>query len=499
MGGTGPPSGVDALAVLGALQVALVVVDADGVVVYANDAARSLAGQSSGGLIGRTFDDTRWRARDRTGRLLERDEYPVARALGGELVERAELLVDTEDGGTMVLLAKATPLDDGQGAVTHVVATTHDITAATGWEAKLATSRARFAAVFEHAVEAMLLFDDDGHYLQANPAAGRLLGVEPDQLVGRHFSTIMADTTGSDERWSELMRAGMKEDLVDLVRSDGAIVTVAAESVAGVEPGVNLTVWRDVTEQRRVVEALERAVVREREAAGEQANAAALKDVFLSAVSHELRTPMAAIAGFNDTLREHGGRLDDDRARELLERQHDNIRRLEELLEDLLDLDRLKRGLGVVTREHTTLAEVVEGSVLAATEDLERVGTEVEDAPVHLDAHKLERIISNLVSNAIRHTPAGTAVVVRAWLDEDEVVVEVEDDGPGLPPELRENAFEMFVKGSGEQARRAGTGVGLGIVRQFARLMGGDATHGTGELGGLLVRVTVPDAAPAQE
>jgi PAS domain S-box-containing protein len=483
---------VELTAVLDATTAAIMVIDSEGLITYANHMTAALAGLAQDELIGTYFDNSEWRARDRTGRLLERDEYPVGRALAGESVVGAELLVDNPDRGTVVMMASAVPLLDADGRVAHVVATVEDVTEATGWEAQVEASAARFAAVFDHAAEAMLLFDDGGAYLEVNPAAARLLRREADDLVGRHYREVMADPADSESRWSHLMRTGMNEDIVELVRGDGTAVTVAAQSVVGVEPGVNLTVWRDVTEQLRTTAALEHAVEREREAGREQAHVATMKDVFLSAVSHELRTPLTAIAGVNDTLLTHAHRLDGDLARELLVRQQHQISRLQDMLADLLDLDRLRRGLMLAAPTSAVLSEVVAAAAVEVGDGLTDLTVDVEGADVLLDTAKVQRIVVNLLANAARHTPAGTRVEVRGHVRDGMVVLEVEDDGPGLPPELHDVVFDMFVKGSGERARSSGTGVGLGLVRQFSRLLGGDAEVSDGDLGGVCIRVTLP-------
>ena len=118
------------------------------------------------------------------------------------------------------------------------------------------------------------------------------------------------------------------------------------------------------------------------------------------------------------------------------------------------------------------------------------------DTIVLVDRAKVERMVENLVVNAVRHTPRGSRVEVRCACTPDHLVIEVEDDGAGIPAQLRDTVFDMFAKGDSGRARAEGTGVGLALVREFAQLMNGSVELDQGELGGTLVRLAIPQAPP---
>ncbi len=200
------------------------------------------------------------------------------------------------------------------------------------------------------------------------------------------------------------------------------------------------------------------------------------KDLFLSALSHELRTPLTSIVGIAHTVRDHEERLEPAQKRDLMGRMVVNSQRLERLLTDLLDLRRLQEGAAALGLTIVGLPDVVEAA-LADVECGDRsVHVDVPAVAVNIDRSKVERIIVNLVANACKHTPPESTIWVRVSAADAVLRIVVEDDGPGVSDELKLSVFEAFQQGP--QSRddpSPGTGVGLSIVDQFARLHGGHA------------------------
>ncbi len=259
----------------------------------------------------------------------------------------------------------------------------------------------------------------------------------------------------------------------------------------------------DVTERKRAERALQRserkyseAFRREREATQRLRALDAMKNTFLEAVSHDLRTPLTSILGSALTLEQGAETLSPEDARDLVHRVASNARKLERLLADLLDLDRLQRGIISPQRRATDVGAVVRQAVEES--DL-LAGRRVEiDAPsfvLAVDAAKVERIVENLVANAGRHTPEGSALWVRVEPAEGAVTIVVEDEGPGVPVELREAVFEPFRQGPAtESTHSPGVGVGLSLVARFAELHGGRAWVEERPGGGASFRVFLPSA-----
>ena len=214
-----------------------------------------------------------------------------------------------------------------------------------------------------------------------------------------------------------------------------------------------------------------------------------VRENILATVSHELRTPLTSITGFALTLRERGDELSPEVRRELLRNLTEQSFKLEQLLSDLLDLDRLREGRAELALEETDLTEIA-ARVAAAHEPVEVVG---EPVTAVVDRAKIERILENLVTNAVKHTAPGTRIVVTVSADgDDSALIRVDDEGPGVAEGDRNMIFELFSRSPREGADVAGAGVGLALVAQFAALHDGQAWVEDGEMGGASFRVRLP-------
>jgi signal transduction histidine kinase/putative methionine-R-sulfoxide reductase with GAF domain len=239
----------------------------------------------------------------------------------------------------------------------------------------------------------------------------------------------------------------------------------------------------DVTEGKRAEQALRRseqkyseAFHREREATQRLRALDEMKNTFLEAVSHDLRTPLTSILGSAVTLEQSGMDIPHEDAIDLLRRIASNARKLERLLGDLLDLDRLQRGIITPQRRRIDVGALVRGAV----REFEQLGgREVEcgsdELIANVDPPKVERIVENLLSNASRHTSPDSRIWARVERREDGLLIVVEDEGVGVPDELKDAIFEPFRQGPGPASTSPGVGVGLSLVARFAELHGGRA------------------------
>lgn len=251
---------------------------------------------------------------------------------------------------------------------------------------------------------------------------------------------------------------------------------------------------RDVTIQVRSEEALRTALERERRATEELRRVDELRTSFLRAVSHELRTPLTSILGFAETAERLSG--DAEAQRGYLHRVVANARRLETLVNDLLDVERLAHDHDEARMVPIDLDELVR-RVLRRTEAGDhRLELDVAPTRVVGDATTLERAVDNLVRNAVRHTPPGTTIVARVRATDDGAEVVVEDDGPGVPAELRQRIFEPFEQGAEASGSASpGTGIGLSLVRRFVELHAGTVTLGDRPGGGARFTIRLPGGA----
>ena len=325
--------------------------------------------------------------------------------------------------------------------------------------------------------------------IQRDPGLWRKI-VHPDDRE-RVLAADAASNSGDGDHFSMEFR---------MIRKDGRIVWVQDEATLVRIPG-KAPYWQgfmlDVTERKLTEEQLARALNVEREAAQRLRSVDEMKNTFLQAVSHDLRTPLAAILGLAITLERGDVHLAEDEARDLAGRIADNARKLERLVTNLLDMDRLARGIVTPKLVSTDVGLLVE-KVVAESDMIEPARLTVDTHPVTIqaDAAKIERIVENLLANTARHTPANAHVWVTVRDFGGGALLIVEDSGVGVPPELREVIFEPFRQGPEAPQHSPGVGVGLTLVRRFAELHGGRAWIQEREGGGASFRVFLPADGP---
>jgi signal transduction histidine kinase len=224
-----------------------------------------------------------------------------------------------------------------------------------------------------------------------------------------------------------------------------------------------------------------------------------LKNTLLHAVSHDLKGPTAAVLGAVSTLRrEEQLRLTDDQRSSLFEVIEMSGRKTNRLLDDLLDLDRIDRGLLHPDRQPTDVGALA-GRVVRECEALPAhpVRVEADTVLVDVDPTMVERVIENLLVNAARHTPLGTPVLVTVQGHADGIELAVEDEGPGIPDDLKLVLFDSFRQGPGSNG--GGVGIGLSLVKRFAELHGGSARALDRTGGGARFVISLPGHVTQQE
>jgi two-component system phosphate regulon sensor histidine kinase PhoR len=339
---------------------------------------------------------------------------------------------------------------------------------------ELATQRGLMTEVLDALGEAVVAFDRSGRTVLVNPTARSMLEL---------------DNKGLGRTAAELLRSPEIVELVDSARSgermeSGVTLERAQrrelEASAGPLPdGGTLLVLRDLTELRRLEK---------------------VRQDFVANVSHELRTPVATIQAHAETLVD-GALIDPVAGPDFSAAIHRNARRLSDLLNDLLELSRLDAGQRSLASTPVELAPLV-AEVAAALEPLReaRDTTLTLEIPqrtlVQADPRALERVLANLLDNALRHGKEGGAVRMVASLDEGLCRIEVSDDGPGIPSDQQDRVFERFYRIDAARSRqRGGTGLGLSIARHLTESMGGRIGVLNQDHGGALFWVEIP-AAP---
>jgi PAS domain S-box-containing protein len=362
-------------------------------------------------------------------------------------------------------------------------------------------SEARKSAIVESALDCIVVMDEQGRITEFNPAAERAFGYARSEVVGREVADVMIppEVRGRyREGLARYLRNGQSDVLdrrleMTAMRADGTEfpVELAIARVHMGGPAMFTGYIRDITDRRRAELEIARALETERQAGQQLRELDELKNMFLEAVSHDLRTPLSAVLGFALTLEREDVELTPDVRRDMAGRLAANARKLDRILCNLLDLDRLIRGVVEPNLELARVDTLVRRVVGEA--DFLSGRTVTIDAPpieARVDVAKVERVVENLLVNAGKHATSSSRVCVRVLMEDRFVVIVVEDDGPGIEPALRERIFEPFRQGT--QHASPGTGIGLSLVARFAELHGGRAWVEAREEGGASFRVALP-------
>jgi PAS domain S-box-containing protein len=234
-----------------------------------------------------------------------------------------------------------------------------------------------------------------------------------------------------------------------------------------------LGVLVDVTDRRRVHE-LRHELASERAQNLLLSAADEAKTFAMQAVSHDIRTPLAAILGLAVTLESRAEEMSAGEVRDLSSRIVQNSRRLDRIVTDLLDLDRLQRNGLAANLRPVDLGTLVR-QLVTRTEAVTERRLQLDSGPVHAraDPTMVERIVENLLTNAVKHTPGDSRIWVRVERTDEGALIAVEDDGPGVAPEERQRIFEPFTQG--RSPGPGGAGIGLALVAKFAALHDGRA------------------------
>ena len=260
-----------------------------------------------------------------------------------------------------------------------------------------------------------------------------------------------------------------------VVRPDGSVRNVSGRGrviVEGDEVSAMVGTAQDVTEQRQ---------------------AERLRDDILSAVSHELRTPLTSVLGFALTLEQRRDELSREEADRIIGELGRAARRLERLLGDLLDVERVRRGGLDLNRSKTPVLDLVQTAVAACELNGRRVDISGGPVTAEIDGAKVERIIENLILNAVKHTPEKTSIHVRLDVAGKDLLVTVDDEGAGIADEYKERVFETFDRGPKTLSTTPGAGIGLALVSRFAEAHGGRSWVEDRPGGGASFRVLLPD------
>ena len=364
-------------------------------------------------------------------------------------------------------------------------------------------SESKFLTIYAEAPSGIALIDDEGIVLDANPAMLRLLARKFDEVIGHSLSGFApAEWAFRIDAFSQRAGSAEQRQEMPIARPDGALVHVEWSVSPQIESGVTMVVASDISARVELERQRVQWLERERVARGEAEQISRMKDDFIAVLSHELRTPLNAMMGWTHVLRKRGGTDEAMRGLAAIERNGTTQARM---IADLLDMSRLNLGKLPIVFAAIEPGEEVTNAVKALRPSFEEKKVDVQvvlEEPlqsIRADASRLQQVIWNLTSNAIKFTPAGGRVVVTVAARRRGLIIQVTDSGQGIAADFLPFVFDRFAQSDAASNRhRGGLGLGLAIVKQLVEAHGGEVTVHSDGLGlGTTFEVWLPIAADA--
>lgn len=446
------------------------------------------------------------------GRRLDGDQQPLQRAAThGESVQSLELELCAEGEEPRFVLVNAVPLSDDDGRPRGALSAMVDITERKRAEADLASAEKSLREsqrLIELAQEAGHLgffhyrFETD--VLTWTPGLSRLFGMAAEaresslehflaSIVGEHRERI-------DHALRQAYAAQQEKETLEfrIVLPDRGVrwlsCRIMLNYAADGRPLQMIGVSLDINDQKEAERGRAALIEREHAARIEAEAANRAKDEFLAMLGHELRNPLSAIAAAIEVLNHVEAGADAAlSARTIIARQ---TRHLGRLMDDLLDVARVISGKILLTRQPINLLPLVERLVatmqLTGIADRHQLDLTLDEVWIDADPTRIEQVVNNLLTNALKYTPAGGRVEVRVGSDGGQAVLEVRDTGVGIHPALLPKVFDLFVQAERTLDRRAGgLGIGLTLVRRLVELHGGTVSA-TSSAAGTVFTVRLP-------
>jgi PAS domain S-box-containing protein len=467
--------------------------------------AEEMFGWEADEVLGR--DPRHWRF------VLEADQEAVARVMKDLLQGRVKHNMSrnrnlTRDGRVLVCEWRNSALFDEDGRLVSILSLVQDVSEEVTAQEELTAyqrdlekmveartaslsealkasedSREKINTILNSVAEAIIVTDGDNRVVMVNPAAEALLDVQLDEVEGRHLRYAIRDESLREQLAENIQRAGAGSsyqfdfELFDPGRSARLILarTSVIQDSDGGQTGVVVSM-RDITNERQVDR---------------------MKTEFISTAAHELRTPLTTIQGFSEVLLTHRD-LPGEEVRDYLSYIHEQSLAVSNIVKDLLDISRIESGQGfTLNRQHRDLVPLFrrKASEYRARCREHDVRLELPEGPVEVlvDVDKLEQVLENLISNAVKYSPDGGRVAVSLRRREPYAVeVVVSDQGMGMTPEQVERIFEKFYRGDASNTNISGTGLGMSIVRHIVEAHNGRVSVESRPGAGTTIRVLLP-------
>jgi PAS domain S-box-containing protein len=371
-------------------------------------------------------------------------------------------------------------------------------------QSRLRVSELRYRRLFEAARDGILILDAATLKItDVNPFMTELLGYSHVEFLGKELWEIglFTDKEASQEAFKKLQTTGyLRYEDLPLQATNGKLRDVEFVSNVYEEDSHQVIQCniREITDRKRAEKERTVLLAAAQSARAEADSANVVKDEFLAILSHELRTPLTSILGWSHLLTD--GKLDKQQTARAIETIARNARAQGRLIDELLDISRILTGKLSLDLRAVNLAPLIQAVVddVRPAADAKSISLKApfnsEIGPISGDPDRLQQIIWNLLTNAIKFTPKGGDVEVRLERNDLHVLIIVNDSGQGIAAELLPHIFERFRQGDSSNTRsNGGLGLGLSIVRQLVELHRGTVTaESPGENAGSTFTVMLP-------
>ncbi len=460
-----------------ASEMSIIATDVAGIITTFNPGAERMLGYTSAEVIGKQTPALFHKAEEVAVRSRELSQE-FGRSVEGfrvfteipeqEGAETREWTYIRKDGWYIPVSLVVTTMRGDKGDITGFLGIAQNIAERKHAEAALKEQSRHTKAILDTIVDGIITIDRTGKIKSFNPAAEKIFGYEAEEIAGRNIKILMPNPhrDAHDSYLCHYQSTGIARIIgigreVEGLRKNGELfpMELAISEITLQDQAMYVGMVRDITERKRVDR---------------------MKNEFVATVSHELRTPLTSISGALGLL--NGGVLGElpKPVLEIISIAYDNSRRLADLIDDLLDMEKIAGGKLQLNMQKQDLMPLIEQTVDAnRTYGIGRrvsliLTGERPKVDIYADALRLQQVLSNLLSNAIKFSPDGGDVYINVKQINESIRITVTDRGPGIPDGFRARVFQKFAQADASDTRKkGGTGLGLAISRELIERMGG--------------------------
>lgn len=437
----------------------------EGIITSWNQAAEKMFGYTEDEAIGKHISLIVPKSKIST------DSSIFKRIASGEKVHHVETIRLSKFGREIPVLLSVSPLIDAHGRMIGVSKIVRDLNARINDDLK----QARLAAIIDSSDDTIVSKTLDGIIMSWNKSAEKMFGYTEAEALGKHISIIIPPERIDEETFIiNKIKSGEKVDHFETYRM-GKDKVLRPISLT-VSPILNFKgeiigaskIARDISEQVRAkTEAIR--LYKEIKALNEK------KDEFIGLASHELKTPLSTISAYLQIL---DRMITEGQGKKFIGKALDQLRKLTSLVDDLLDISMIEAGKLQLRKERFDMRVVIENAIdllrHSSSHHTISLQTAVSDFLIEADPHRLEQVLINLLTNAIKYSPNGNHIDVSLTADDKLVSIAVKDDGDGIHPNKTKMIFSRFYRAEENNPNTSGLGMGLFLSQQIVQAHGGE-------------------------